>query len=281
MEGLRTCINTHEIQWLLAYAISYKWKIEDYSMFLHWKQRCCDGTVLFKVHWTKDFHFRGGRGRHGRGTIHWNMWVQLFEEFPTAESVSVLVCHLQSCDSCKTFLTSSHNKWVVPRKGNELRFWKTYLLAATCIFFFSPLPKLEIDSENFPAWGQSQLHVSLRPNPRKCWVTELVEARKCSGFDANWSRQELTRACSRRAQFECADAQQNEMEGCSLELTALTGNPIKPNEDRGDNWKENAQKAALETLGSATQKIIFQIQRRDSLEAPKEDLFGTNKFKEK
>lgn len=60
-----------------------------------------------------------------------------------------------------------------------------------------------------------------------------MEARKCSGFDANRNRQELAHGSSRRAQFECADTQQNETEGCSLELTALTANPVKPNEDRG------------------------------------------------
>lgn len=71
------------------------------------------------------------------------------------------------------------------------------------------------------------------------------------------------------------------MEGCSLELTALTGDPVKPNEDRGGNRKENGQKAALGTLGSVIQRMFFQIHRKDSLKAPKEDLFGTNMFKEK
>lgn len=114
----------------------------------------------------------------------------------------------------------------------------------------------------------------------ECWVTELVEARKCSGFDAKWNRQVLTHGCSRRVLFDRADTQQNEMEGCSLEPMALTGNTVKPNEDIGGNWKANGQKAALGMLGNVTQRTHFQIQKNNSSEAQEEDLFETNKFKE-
>lgn len=52
---------------------------------------------------------------------------------------------------------------------------------------------------------------------------------------------------------------------------ALTGNPVKPNEE-GEvvTERKNGQKAALGTLGSVTQRMLFQIQRKDCLEAKNE-----------
>lgn len=44
---------------------------------LIWKHRCvwCDEAPLFKLHWTKCSNFRVGRGRYGRGTLHWCIWM--------------------------------------------------------------------------------------------------------------------------------------------------------------------------------------------------------------
>lgn len=49
---------------------------------------------------------------------------------------------------------------------------------------------------------------------------------------------------------------------------ALTRNPVKPNgEGEVVTERKNAWKAASGTLGSVTQRMLFQIWRKDCLEA--------------
>lgn len=170
MEGPGACINTHEIQWLLAYASRVPWlhftasscwrahvlrELLGNTELLTWKHRCVcfDETPLFKLHWTKHFNFRAERGRYGRGTIHWCIWM-----------------------------------------GSEV--------------------------------------------------------------DASWSRQELSPSCSKWAQFEGADTQQIEVQGCSLELTTLTGNPARA-KWRGGNWQEIDPKETFQNTGRCGSKNIF------------------------
>lgn len=56
---------------------------------------------------------------------------------------------------------------------------------------------------------------------------------------------------------------------------ASTGNPVKPNEE-GEvvSERKNSQKAALGTLGSVTQRMLFQIPKKNCLEAKNEICLG-------
>lgn len=78
----------------------------------------------------------------------------------------------------------------------------------------------------------------------------------------SWNRQELSPGCSKGAWFEGADTQKIEVEGCSLELRASTGNPARA-KWRGGNWQEIDQKATLETLANVTPFFFFFSQLKE------------------